>query len=550
VSCSLTVGLRWRAVRGSESLVVQKVLMRRFPTSLLASLLLALSPLSAVGQNLTEAVGIALSQYPSIIAAEARVQSADSDIITARSGHLPQVSWQGTNNVYSGVPTTPFQPSNTWIQSPAVNVNLWSGWRIQSGVERARAVFDTRKQQQRITRDEVAFLVVEAYLNWVRTAELIRLAQRNLAAHERLRSDVIKIAQVDQGRQIDVQQAEVRLENASLSLRQRESEHEIFSQRLRRMLLGRLPPHPSGYETIRGAFPGNPDQALSFINDAHPLIAQQLSEIEAAQAAVRSARSGFSPTVNLSYQKQISQGTGQGDYITQLNVNVPLFDGGSAYGSTLSAQSLVEAAQQALNEARITLRERLLSSWSEFSSAKQRAALGKRQVATAQKLVVGYDQQFRVGRRSLLDLLTIQDNLYSYETQATNAAFEQKIAQARIMAVLNRLALAYQAPGDDGIASGHGNSASGSGNGGATGAGRASVVAADGTLIHGGSANRLSVTEPTSGTPRNATPSSRTLGSASGGSTAQVGLAPNTQSPPQSPPAPRPQRIESPIIEN
>lgn len=537
VSCPLTIGLRWRAVRGSESLVAPKVLMRRFQTSLLASLLLALSPLTAVGQNLTEAVGIALSQYPSIIAAEARVQSADSDIITARSGHLPQVSWQGTNNVYSGVPTTPFQPSNTWIQSPAVNVNLWSGWRIQSGVERARAVFDSRKQQQRITRDEVAFLVVEAYLNWVRTAELIRLAQRNLAAHERLRSDVIKIAQVDQGRQIDVQQAEVRLENASLSLRQRESEHEIFSQRLRRMLLGRLPPHPSGYETIRGAFPGNPDQALSFINDAHPLIAQQLSEIEAAQAAVRSARSGFSPTVNLSYQKQISQGTGQGDYITQLNVNVPIFDGGSAYGSTLSAQSLVEAAQQALNEARITLRERLLSSWSEFSSAKQRAALGKRQVATALKLVVGYDQQFRVGRRSLLDLLTIQDNLYSYETQATNAAFEQKIAQARIMAVLNRLALAYQAPGDDGIASSNINSASGS---------RPSVVAADGTLIHGGSANRLSVTEATSGTLRNATPSSRTLGNASGGSTAQVGSSPNTQSPP----APRPQRIESPIIEN
>jgi len=539
VSCPLTVGLRWRAVRGSESLVAPKVLMRRFQTSLLASLLLALSPLTAVGQNLTEAVGIALSQYPSIIAAEARVQSADSDIITARSGHLPQVSWQGTNNVYSGVPTTPFQPSNTWIQSPAVNVNLWSGWRIQSGVERARAVFDTRKQQQRITRDEVAFLVVEAYLNWIRTAELIRLAKRNLAAHERLRSDVIKIAQVDQGRQIDVQQAEVRLENASLSLRQRESEHEIFSQRLRRMLLGRLPPHPSGYETIRGAFPGNPDQALSFINDAHPLIAQQLSEIEAAQAAVRSARAGFSPTVNLSYQKQIAQGSGQGDYITQLNVNVPIFDGGASYGSTLSAQSLVEAAQQALNEARITLRERLLSSWSEFSSAKQRAALGKRQVATAQKLVVGYDQQFRVGRRSLLDLLTIQDNLYSYETQATNAAFEQKIAQARIMAVLNRLALAYQAPGDDGIASGNIIPASGS---------RPSVVAADGTLIHGGSANRLSVTEATSGTLRNATPSSRTLGNASGGSTAQVGSAPNTQSPPT--PAPRPQRIESPIIEN
>jgi outer membrane protein TolC len=61
------------------------------------------------------------------------------------------------------------------------------------------------------------------------------------------------------------------------------------------------------------------------------------------------------------------------------------------------------------------------------------------------KLVTGYDQQFRVGRRSLLDLLTIQDNLYSYETQATNAKFEVLIVRARIQAVISRLAMSYQA---------------------------------------------------------------------------------------------------------
>lgn len=395
-----------------------------------------------------EAVAIALSQYPSILAAEARVQAADSDIITARSGHFPQISWQGTNSAYSNVPSSPFQPNDTWIQSPAVSMNVWSGWRIQSGVERARALFDTRKYEQRITRDEVAFLVIEAYLNWVRTGEVIRLAQRNLAAHERLRNDVVKIANVDQGRRIDVEQAEVRLENARLILRARESEHEIFSQRLRRMLLGRLPPRPEGFQTIKGVFPANTDLALSAINDTHPVIAQQLSQIEAAEAAVRGARAGFSPTVNVSYQKQVTQGTGQGDYIAQLNVSVPIFDGGNAYGSTMSAQSQLEASRQGLSEARITLRERLLSSWAEYSSAKERAVLGLRQVATAEKLVAGYDQQFRVGRRSLLDLLTIQDNLFAYEQQATNARFEELIARGRILAVLNRLAVAYQFSGD------------------------------------------------------------------------------------------------------
>ena len=418
--------------------------MRKMISTLFLTLGMAFTSGASSSQTLDEAVAIALSQYPSILAAQARVQSADSDIMTARSGHFPQVSWQGTNSIYSNVPTTPFRPNDTWIQSPAVNLNIWSGWRIQSGVERAQATLDSRKHQHRITQDEVAFLVIEAYLNWIRTGELIRIAKTNLAAHERLRSDILKIVKVDQGRRIDVDQAQVRVESARLSLQERLAEHEIHALKLSRMLLGALPSNPSGYEKIRGTLPASREQALAAINDRHPLISQQLSEIEAAQATVRQAKAGFSPTVNLSYQKQTTQGLGQGDYVTQLNLSVPLFDGGSAYGSTLSAQSQVEAARQGLVEARITLRERLLSTWTQYLSTKQRADVGKRQVVSAKNLVNGYDQQFRVGRRSLLDLLTVQDNLYGYETQANNAHFENLISRARILAVMNRLALAYQ----------------------------------------------------------------------------------------------------------
>ncbi|UOD50397.1 TolC family protein [Orrella daihaiensis] len=419
--------------------------MRLKHVALLGALVM---PSVVLSQSLPEAVQIALSQYPSILAAQSRVEAADYEITRARSGHFPQVGWQGTNSVYSDVSPTPFGPNDTWIQSPTVNMNVWSGWRVQSEVERAQAIHDTRQQQQRITRDEVAFLVVEAYLNWMRLRDLVKLAEDNLAAHERLTRDVNKIAAVDQGRRIDVDQALVRTENARLSLEQRRAEYEIFAQRLRRMLLGRLPQFPAGYEQIKGRLPTTTDQALALLAPTHPVIAQQQAQIDAAEAAVRSAKSGFSPRVDLSYQRQTTQGSGQGDYITQLNVQVPIFDGGSAYGATRSAYAELDAAKQGLTEVKVTLRENLLTGWSEYLSAKQRAVLGKKQVVNAIKLVEGYDKQFRVGRRSLLDLLTIQDNLYSYQTNATNASYEERIAKAKILAILNRLALAYQSPHD------------------------------------------------------------------------------------------------------
>lgn len=414
----------------------------------------------ATSQSLPEAVQIALSQYPTILAAQSRVEAAGHEVTRARSGHFPQLGWQGSNSAYSDVGPNPFGPEDTWIQSPTVNMNIWSGWRVQSEVEFAQSVHETRRQQQHITRDEVAFMVIEAYLNWMRTRELVVLAEQNLAAHERLTNDVRRIAAVDQGRRIDIDQAVVRTENARLSLEQRRSENQIFAQRLRRMLLGRLPQHPSGYESIEGTLPINTDQALAMLSDAHPVIAQQLAQIEGAEAAVRSAKSGFSPKVDISYQRQTAQGSGQGDYIAQLNVQVPLFDGGAAYGATRGAYSELDAAKQGLTEAKVTLRENLLASWSEYLSAKQRAVLGKRQVVNAAKLVKGYDQQFRVGRRSLLDLLTIQDNLYSYQTNANNAVYEERIAKAKILAVLNRLAATYQGGGTGQVHNTTGNVAS------------------------------------------------------------------------------------------
>jgi outer membrane protein TolC len=148
--------------------------------------------------------------------------------------------------------------------------------------------------------------------------------------------------------------------------------------------------------------------------------------------------------VNFSYGKQTSQGTGQGDYVAQLTLNVPIFSGGSTYGAVGSAQSELLAVEQSVIESRLTIRERLLSAWSDYYVAQERVNVGKSQVNTARQVVKGYDQQFRIGRRSLFDLLSVQNELYGYQSNLTMAVFDVKINHARILASMGQLALAYQ----------------------------------------------------------------------------------------------------------
>lgn len=405
-------------------------------------LLLGLSAVcsAAFGQSKREAVMIALSQYPAILAAQSRAQAAESDITRAQAAHWPQVSWLGTYSDYNagGV-------QNTWIQSPTVNLNVWSGWRIQSEVERTRAMADSARQQQKISRDDIALQCIEGYLTWAYQLEMVKLAEENVAFHRRVLGSTEVILQADRGRRVDRNQAMVRYQNAQIQLAQRQGDLAQAADRLNRMLLGQMPKAPSGLDDEPGLTPRSVEMALAAVNDNHPIIAQQKAMVQANEAALRGARSGYSPSVDFSYGKQTSQGSGQGDYVAQVVVSVPIFQGGATMGAVGSAVANLEASQQVLSETELVLRERIQAFWAQRESALDRVKASQTQIKTAQAVVVAYRQQFEVGRRSLLDLLNIQSDLYSYQTIRASSELDAKIARARLMAATGQLANAYLA---------------------------------------------------------------------------------------------------------
>lgn len=389
-------------------------------------------------QSLQEAVMIALAQYPAILAAQSRVMAAESDIIRAQSGHWPQIGWTGTYSAYNDGSSP-----NNWIQSPTVSLNVWASGRIQSGVDRSKALADSGRQQQRITRDEVALLATEGYLNWAHQLDMVRLANDNVLQHKRILGNIGEIVAADPGRRIDYSQAQVRMVNAELALKQTMADLAVARERLNRMLLGQVPEKPSGLDFVVGVNPVSPQDALEALNDSHPAISRQIALVNAAQATLKGARAGYGPSVDVTYGKQTTQGTGQGGYLTQVVVSMPIFQGGATYGAVGTAAAELQATEYSLAETRLVLRERVLVSWSEWLSAQSRSKQGAAQAATAKGLVWGYWEQFQVGRRALLDLLNVQSDLYTYQTNAATASYEATVARARLLASMGKLANDY-----------------------------------------------------------------------------------------------------------
>lgn len=412
-----------------------------FSTTRVWCLAAAMLPAWSCAQSLQETVLKALADYPSIAAARSRTDAAQSDITRAKGAHWPQLSWTGSYNDYRSTALP-----NRWMQTPVLSLNLWSGRRIQSDVERSESLAMASQKQEDITRDDVALLSSEAYLQWAHHRHMVSLAQENLNTHEKILRDFQTITQVDPGRRVDLNQAQVRYDNARLVLLKSETETAVAAERVARMLMAPPPSEPSGLSFSPPVPYDSLAKAQAELGDQHPVIARMLAQREAALASVRYAQAQYAPTVNLTHAKSTTPGLAEGKYVTQLQVNLPLIDGGTTRGAVGVASGNLQALEFELKETRLILNEQLSTAWASWLTSTNRAEMGLQQAQTAQELVRGYGLQFRVGRRSLLDLLNIQSDLYTYQSNAATALHESRLSQARILASLGQLAQAYTLP--------------------------------------------------------------------------------------------------------
>ncbi len=409
----------------------------------LTALLLGVLPAAGAAQSLQQAVQKALTDYPTVSAARFQSEAARADVGRAQSAHWPQLGWSAryASHLVAGM-------QNRWFQTPELRLNLWSGGRIRADVERAQALARAGQKQEHITRDEVALLSSEAYWQWAYQLDMLALAVRNLATHQKILADFERIAQVDTGRRIDLDQARVRHDNAKLIWLRSQTDLEAATQYLSRMLMAPAPAEPTGLDFALPLPHAELTQAQQDLNEQHPVLAQWLAQRDAAEASVRFARAQKAPTLNVTHARMSTPGLEDMRFVTQLQLSWPLLDGGNAHWAEAAALARVQDIESQLQEARLVLNEQLVNAWNDWQSAMLRSLLGDQQTLITEALADGYAQQFRVGRRGLLELLNIQSELYSYQSAALTARHQARTAQARVLAALGQLAQAFASAPD------------------------------------------------------------------------------------------------------
>ncbi|MDI9246705.1 TolC family outer membrane protein [Marinobacter sp. CHS3-4] len=412
---------------------------------LLSGLIGLLAAQPAVSMDLVETYKKALSYDSGIATAKASFEAQQAASNVTRSSLLPEVVGFGEANhtdvdgpnqdnsyktfAYGVRATQPLFRADEWFRYDASKFQT----------EAARANYNLAQQQ-------LILDVATAYFGVLRAADTLTVTRAAEAAFQRQyeqaqeRFDVglIAITEVYEARATyDASKsqriaAESDLAIAREQLSRLTGEYEEKLNNLRRNFpLGRPDPmSPSAWENL----------AL----DQNWQIQSALSDLNASEANLKTAKSGHLPTLDLNASYGVSDTDGleqpstlQRDGETTeaqigLTLNVPLYVGGGTQAGVRQQRSLVTAAEQSLETVRRDVRVntrslyRTVNTNIESASALEQTIISRRSALDATR--AGYE----VGTRNIVEVLDAERNYYVALRDFANARYDYIVNSLRL----------------------------------------------------------------------------------------------------------------------
>lgn len=416
--------------------------------------------------TLQQCIDHALSHNLQLKQSRASEQTAAINLTQARAGLLPSLN----ANISQGLSYRPFQESgsslvnggvatqaaNKLTQNGSYGINaswtVWNGGRNRlnirsSELESERAELSTQAQANSI-QEQIAQLYVQILymqeaatvneellrhdsLVWARGKEFVREGQMS-------RADLAQLqAQVSSGR-YDVVNVRTQIANLKMQLKQ---------------LLEIAPTN----DIDIAATPVSEAQVLNVIPAKLDIYAAALAsrpEIRSSETAIlqsetdlKLARAGYMPDINLSANLGDSHITGTStNFFNQIknnfaanlgvSVSIPIFDNRANKSNVERAEVSQLMAELQLQEAQRQLFSTVEGYWLNATNAQQKYIAARDNVHSRQ---TGYDlceEQFRLGLKNIVELLTARGNLLQAK---------QDLLQDKYTTVLNRALLNFYA---------------------------------------------------------------------------------------------------------
>lgn len=420
----------------------------RFLSAAIGSVFLVISGSALAQTTLTAAVDYTIKNNPDI-ATDARARrSVDEALLGAYSGYLPSVDigW-GIGKEKAKNNNTGYRWSDSLTRKERSLTGQWNIFQTFGTyfeVERNKARMESAAYKVSGTSQQVALLVVEAYLDVLRMRETVRLTKQNLDNHQKTYDQIKLRAASGVGRRSDLDQAEARLALAKSNLVSAEAnlrDVEINYQRYTGQHPDNLfqPAMPTA-----NLMPTTLENALEVARQNHPLLKQSKADVDAANAQYNAAKSPFGPRFDVEGGITRYENTGglvgpNDDRYLMLRMRWNLFRGGADTARLGETKQLSYQAMEISKRTLMQLDQSTSLSWNTLVSVRERLPSLKQHVDSSLATRDAYTLQFSIGQRTLIDLLDTENEYYTATVEYVNGQYLELFAGYRLMADTGRL---------------------------------------------------------------------------------------------------------------
>jgi adhesin transport system outer membrane protein len=429
----------------------------RFRRSACALALATLGCLPVTAQELRDAVRQAVESFPTLKANASEVRARDSEVLQARSNYFPLLTLD------AGYAREKVEFSNSSLYQSGYGVDftarqlLFDAGATSSRVRAAQASAAQGRAITAVDANSVGLRAAEAYLTVLLSRELVRVGQQNLDTLRTLQSRVREQTTFDVGLQsntfLATSRAELALDQLTEFLTLLDVNRVAY-----REIVGTVP-DPTNFKYpdpgAGGALPANADAALQIALAEHPTLRAATDRIDESKALTDEAKAGRWPRLDLE-AKALPQYNWnatpdrQNQYAVGVRMVWEMSTGGREFRRVDAAVAREQASVESLEGAKRDVREEVRSAYERWQGAL--AALAPRQanVENVAKTVAAYEEQFRAGRRSLLDLTIVQNELFQAQVRERQGYFDVLTSAYRLLfaqgVLLQRLGIAAPVP--------------------------------------------------------------------------------------------------------
>ena len=388
--------------------------------------------------SLRDAILRAFARNPQIAEAAAQIRVGNGNLDEAKSAWYPQISLQGTAGK-SHQTDSAGSLSNNASAGIQLSQLLYDFGRTGGSIDQQEYLSDSYRYSLYSTMTDVALSTMQAYLSVKRYQALSLAARDNIVSIERVKDTARLRADAGLSSQSDVLQAETRIAGMRATVEQYRAQQRSAQAQLT-VLTGvvsdNLPDLPQSLLDQKVTLDKIPYENSTLVRAAQ-------AKQQAAIQLVNQTEAQHWPTLKIQAGRTRYENTGGGgsywDDQVQLAVDAPVYQGGAVSAKVRAAEGQRQAAQADVEKAKLDINQKASTAYADMIGGQQRQVAGEEQYGSATHTRSVYQDEYKLSKRSLNDLLSVEQDVFQADTMRIGALYDGWDATVRYAAAVDNL---------------------------------------------------------------------------------------------------------------